>query len=773
MKFIFIPVFLLSLVGQSQNIQTVRGTLVDQDAQSPLIGATVQVLGSNPILGSVTDLNGSFRIEHVPIGRVDLLVQSVGYEERVIPNVLINSAKEVVLNLELVESIETLEAVVVSAFQNKTEVLNEMALVSARTFSVEETQRFAGSISDPARMVASFAGVTGNAEGNNDIVVRGNSSKGVLWRLEGIEIPNPNHFANEGATGGPVNALNSYMLTNSDFYTGAFAPQYGNALSGVFDMRFKNGNNEKREYTASASVFGIDFTGEGPFNKNYGGSFIANYRYSSLQLLSDAGILDFGGVPKYQDASFKVTLPAGKKHKFSLFGLGGLSSISVEEENDEGIRIYRGAQHADLGIIGLNHLYFVSNQSYFRNYLSISGTRRKLTADLPEGEIDYFNYHTSDLQEITYRFGSTFNHKINSRHKLESGFGLTDQQYDITSNTYDFEAETFQNELNDEGSTNRFQAFASWKYRISEKLTVNTGLHYLYFGLNNSQSLEPRFGLKHQLNKGKAVSLGIGVHSRLESPSVYLAKTSENGPPINQALEPSKAVHFVLGYEQAIGNFTNLKIETYYQHLYDIPIELERNSTFSMINETGFYIMEPLSNEGTGRNYGLELTMERFFNKGFYYLSTLSIYRSYYTPQDDKERLTAFAGDYVFNFLIGKEFNIGAPSKNRVMFFNTKTALIGGSRYTPINLEESVRQGTEVRDETRPFAIKGDDIFFLNFSLGTRRNKKRTTREFKIDINNITNNQGTVDEYYIEATEEIVRSTQLPFLPNIVYSIKF
>ena len=213
-------------------------------------------------------------------------------------------------------------------------------------------------------MVASFAGVSGNAEGNNDIVVRGNSSKGILWKLEGIELPNPNHFANDGATGGPVNALNSNMLANSDFFSGAFAPEYGNALSGVFDMKFKKGNNEHREYTTSASIFGIDFTAEGPFANGYRGSYIANYRYSSLQLLSGTGILDFGGVPKYQDASFKVDLPLGKKHYLSLFGLGGLSSIAVEDETDEGVRIYRGSQNANLGVTGITHTYLISDKSY-------------------------------------------------------------------------------------------------------------------------------------------------------------------------------------------------------------------------------------------------------------------------------------------------------------------------------------------------------------------------------------------------------------------------
>jgi hypothetical protein len=265
--------FLLATSSQAQQItQNIRGKIVDQDSQMPLIGATVLVAGSNPMIGSVTDADGNFRLTGVPIGRVTLKVTFMGYEERTIPNLLIGSAKEEILSITLAESVNTLEEVVITGDQPKGEVLNEMAMISAHTFSVEETQRYAGSFDDPARMVVAFAGVNGDAEGNNDIIVRGNSSKGILWRLEGIAIPNPNHFAGEGTTGGPINALSSKMLSNSDFFTGAFAAEYGDATSGVFDMKLKSGNNEQREYTASLSTLGLDMTAEGPFKNGKRGS---------------------------------------------------------------------------------------------------------------------------------------------------------------------------------------------------------------------------------------------------------------------------------------------------------------------------------------------------------------------------------------------------------------------------------------------------------------------------------------------------------------------
>lgn len=777
----FLTTGFLTLLGISaafsQTTQTIRGQVTDQDAKSPLIGATVRVIGSDPVLGSVTDLDGNFRIEQVPVGRASLVITYMGYEDKVLPNIQVNSAKEVVLSIELVESVGKLEEVVVTAKKDKSEVLNEMALVSARTFSVEETQRYAGAINDPARMVSAFAGVNGEAQGNNDIVVRGNSSKGILWRLEGLEIPNPNHFANEGATGGPVNTLNSNMLDNSDFFTGAFSPEYGNALSGVFDIRFKKGNNEQREYTTSFSAFGIDFTAEGPFSKSYAGSYIANYRYSSLQLLSDAGLLDFDGIPKYQDASFNVALPLGKKHYLTMFGLGGLSNIAqvdTDEENED-IVLSKGNFGASLGVGGINHTYFINDNTFVRSSLSFSHTGQTADYHLPDSA-GFLEIEDLDLSRSALRAASTFNYKINAHHKVETGVIYSQLGYRSLADIYNFETRSQERWLDDDGNTSTLQAFGSWKWRANENWTVTSGVHYFLFNLNNTSSVEPRVGVKYELNDRQSFSGGFGLHSKLEPVSAYLVKQLQSDGStrqVNRGLEATKAAHYVVGFNQSLNANAYARIEAYYQHLYDVPVANDPASTFSLLNRTDAFTNETLVNKGTGRNYGLELTVEQFLNRGFYYLATASLYQSFYTALDGVERRSAFDGNYIANVLGGKEFAVGAPEKNRVLFVNAKAALIGGQRYTPIDLEASRRQGTEVRDEANPYSKKGDDVFFVNLAVGTRRNRPKTTSELKIDITNVTNYQALVNEYYIEATGEIFKSYQLPFLPNIVYTLKF
>lgn len=777
---LLIIVFSVQTLSYSQQItQTIRGTILDQDSQIPLIGATVIVIGSDPVIGSVTDMDGHFRLSNVPVGRVNLKVTYIGYEDRVIPNLLLGSAKEEIVKVELTESISKLDEVVVSADDYpRDQALNEMALISSHTFSVEETQRFAGSFDDPARMVVAFAGVNGDAEGNNDIIVRGNSPTGILWRLEGVAIPNPNHFAGEGSTGGPINALSSKMLSNSDFFTGAFAAEYGNVTSGVFDMKLKNGNNEQREYTAAISTLGIDVTAEGPFQNGKRGSYIANYRYSALDLLDKAGVVDFGGVPRYQDLSFKIQLPINAKHTISLFGLGGSSGIDTEEmdEADEDILVGKFSGRNKLGVAGLSHTYQINNDMYLKNSLAATGTTNEYKFAIPNDADVLYLIENGNIKKSTLIAASTFNYKLNASHKLESGMILTNLSYNMDSDEWDFDENQMVNQLSDKGNSSAIQVFANWKYRINDALTMINGLHYLHFNLNNNYSIEPRVALRWQSSERQSFNAGFGLHSKLESVSTYLGKQYADDGTFtqpNKSLGIGKAAHFIVGYDNQIGINTHLKIETYYQHLYDVPVENDNASAFSVLNVTDGFITRNLVNEGTGRNYGVELTLERYLYNGFYYMGTLSLFRSLYTAKDGIERKSAFDNNYVGNLIGGKEFKIGDPSKNKVFFVNTKIALIGGKRYSPIDLDASIAKGTEVVDESNPFSVKGDDIFRLDFSVGLRRNRKHTTSELKFDVQNILNNQTVLGQYYVDATQAIYDRTQLGLLPTISYKVSF
>lgn len=757
--------------------QTVRGTIVDFDSKVPIIGAKVIVLGTEPLQGAVTDINGDFKIEKVATGRIQLRITSSGYQEIFLPNILVESGKEKILSIEMLEDIKTLKTIEVTAENDKSESINKMSSVSAKTFTVEETNRYAGSLNDPARMVSGFAGVTGNPEGDNDIVVRGNSPRGILWRLEGIDIPNPNHFSGNGATGGPISALNGAMLANSDFFSGAFAPEYGNALSGVFDVKFRDGNNEKREYSFSAGVIGVDGTLEGPFKKGYRGSYLINYRYSSIGLLDKFGILDFDGIPIYQDASFKFNFPTKNAGTFSLVGMGGVSHIDQSDQNDSTGHVYWTYDFgANMGVVGLKHAYIINPKVYVKSYVSVS-----TASNFGEGEwqkADSTGLFTAErdlYRDNQLKAQSILNFKLNNKNLFQAGATYTRFNYKyFFEHDYDDENGIMKRENDASGDADMVQSFASWKYRMTNDLTLVSGVHHTHFFLNNTYAVEPRLGLKWNVKKRHTLSLGAGMHSRIESLSTYLYNELQPDGTykyLNRNMDLSKSIHSVLGYSFQISENMYAKTELYYQHLYNLPVSSDSTSYYSLVNSSQGIPDYKLVNKGTGHNYGVELTVERFFHKGYYFLLTGSLYKSEYKALDGVMRSTRFDANYASNFLFGKEWEFG-NQKNKTFGMNTKISFIGGNRYTPVDLQASIDQGHTVL-QNKPFGAKGDDIFFVNLGLTYRCDMKRATHSFKIDIQNLTNNQARVEEYYNDRTKSLEYGTQLSFIPNLIYTIKF
>ncbi len=764
------------LLHAQEVVQTIRGTIVDSDTQMPLPGANVVLLNTN--MGTTANANGEFRLEGVSVGRVNLGFSFIGFEDKVMSNILLTSSKELVLKIELTEALNKLDEIVVGNKVKKEQPLNEMALVSARTFSVEETKRYAGAIDDPARMVSSFAGVTNDPEGNNDIIVRGNSPRGVLWRLEGVDIPNPNHFSDEGGTGGPINALNSSMLGNSDFYTGAFAPQYGNALSAVFDMQLRKGNNQKREYSFQASTLGLDVTAEGPFKEGYRGSYLANYRYSSLSLLDAAGIVDFDGVPKYQDATFNVNLPVNAKNKLGIFGMGGISSIDVEEalEDDETFIVSKADLENQLGVLGLSHTYLLNEKAYLKSTLTGSGTIALFSYLERDSLSEFYENYTEDFVKSSLAASSIYHHKLNARNKFKLGFVYTHLGYTMQSKNFDTDDNRLETLLDADGNSASLQGFVEWKHRINNRVSLVGGMHYLQFMLNNDFAVEPRLAMKWELNDKQSITAGAGMHSRLESVAIYLGQLTHDDGTVstpNTDLGLTKAAHFVLGYNRKLGDLTNLRAEVYYQNLFNVPVENEEGSYQSILNYGSGYTVDDLVNSGKGENYGVELTLEKFLNKGFYYLTTASVYQSVFTAKDGVQRSSAFDGRYVFNGLVGKEFKVGKAHKNKVLTLNTKVALIGGKPYTPVDIAASIAKEETVLQDDKPMSARGADIFKWDLAIGIRRNYKKVTTEWKIDVQNLTNNQAIVGSYYDDSTKSIEHDYQWSMFPTLSYRVTF
>src|SRR5689334_1087808 len=370
MKKILLAALLCCLGGMimAQDInyrQTIRGIVIDEQSGNVLSNITVTIEGI-PSVASITDSTGTFKLVRVPIGRQTIIASNIGYETAIIQHIEVTSSKEVVIEIKLKEKIKKLNEVIVSSGRPKNRALNDAALVSARQLSVDEAFRYSGTRNDPSRMAQNFAGVSGTNDARNDIIIRGNSPSGVLWRMDGIDIPNPNHYSTLGSTGGPVTILNTNTLKSSDFITSAFPAQYGNAVAGVFDLRMRNGNNEKYEFLGQMGFNGFEIGAEGPLNMETKSSFLVNYRYSLVAAIQAVGLSVGTGnsTPYYQDASFKVNMPTRKAGTFSWFGLGGESHINFPAKEEDNLYASNDGTLRDrkfkslTGVTGLTHTYF-------------------------------------------------------------------------------------------------------------------------------------------------------------------------------------------------------------------------------------------------------------------------------------------------------------------------------------------------------------------------------------------------------------------------------
>jgi hypothetical protein len=792
---------------EAQLTQVVRGVVVDQESQFPLIGVNVAVpQADGTFLGGTTDLDGIFRIENVPLGRMSITFSYLGYKDVQLSDIIVNSAKEVILNVKMEEKVMELDEVVVFA-RRSGEVSNEMATVSAREFSVQETNRYAGSRGEPARMASNFAGVQGADDSRNDIIIRGNSPQGVLWRLDGFNIPNPNHFSIPGTGGGPVTILNNKFLANSDFFTGAFPAEYGNGIAGVFDLKMRNGNNAKHEFSAQLGFLGTELMAEGPIG-NSGASYLATYRYSTLQLFQFLNInVGTDAVPQYQDAAFRLNFPMKKGGNFALFGIGGLSRIDIvlseDIEVDTSTLIF-GSNDRDqyfgsrMGIVGATYTQPININTFVKAGVSASHSYVDANHDYFERSVVNNQYQVDTLVNVLdYTFIENkysaylyTNWKVNKKLSIKAGINTDifqlnyqDQVRIIVPSSTGGKTffEDWRTRWDAAEFTTLVQPYIQAKYRVSDDLTITSGLTSTYYSINDNSlaPLEPRLGLSYQIDQAQKIGLGIGIHSQIQSNYLYFYgnRLDDAGMPVqyNKDIGLTKSNHFVASYDRNISKNLRLKLETYYQYLYDIPVE-KAQSSFSLINAgSGFsrFFPNELSNSGDGRNYGLEFTIEKSFTSGYYFLITSSIFDSQYRGSNQEWRNTAFNGNHASNALFAKEFDLGGKSSINI---GGKVTFAGGRRYGEVDEEESARQLEIIYKDNNQFnELLFRPYFRTDAKVNYRYNTKSVTHELAIDFVNIFNTKNILTLTYAPDNPlgPIREEYQLGFLPLFYYRIDF
>lgn len=823
--FLFLLIFQFSNLAIAQSdgseiggTQTIRGIVKDKETQRTITGAKISI--ENTTISDNSKEDGSFALLTVPLGRQNITVEAKNYRVTNIPNVVITSGKEVIVNIDLDEDFESISEVAIKAKKKNDQLNNDAALVSARLFTVDETDRFAGSRGDPARMASNFAGVQGADDSRNDIVVRGNSPSGILWRMEGIDIPNPNHFAIPGTTGGSVSIINNKILGNSDFFTGAFPAEYGNAIAGVFDLKLRNGNNKKHEISTQLGFLGWDFMAEGPLSHKSKASYLFTYRYSTLSLFSKMKIpIGTDAVPNYQDASFKLNFPLKNNGNFSVFGTGGKSNIDILISNQKspGENLYGDNDRdqyfgSNMGILGASYQKSLGTNSYLKVVVSTSGQEVNAHHDLIFRLLDlqtnnfiydsikpFMGYNFKTVTRGTHLF---INQKLSVRSTIKYGLQYTHYAYNLIDTVRDLSSKpgqywTWNTRWNAIGSANMLVPYVQWKYKFDSKLSMVLGWQAHVYQIRYEPRVEdpnkkskshtstyyilPRLSFRYQATKKSTFNLGTGIHSQNQPSYIYFydyrekIDTSKRTSPKNVSMDLTKSAHVVLGWDYSLGQSSRIKIETYYQYLWDIPVDREIQPTsFSLANTgSGFsrFFPNKLVNEGTAYNYGLEVTVEKFFSKGFYYLFSASIFDAQYTGSDGVTRPTDFNTNFAMNGLFAKEITFKDKS---VLNFGGKITMAGARRFSPMDTAATVatREYVEL-DAQKNTQRFGNPYFRCDFRISYKINGKKMSHEFALDLVNIFNNQNILKYSYSDASKSAKIDYQLGFLPLFYYKLDF
>jgi hypothetical protein len=751
---------------------TIRGVVKDADTGLPLGNATVQLTPAGQ--GITANEAGEFRFEQLSVGRYVLSVSFVGYETVTIPEILLESGKEIVQEVKLTQAGKQLQEAIVTTAR-------PVAFNSVQSITIEQTLRYAATYLDPARVATSFAGVAAAHDQANGLVVRGNSPNGMQWRLEGVEIVNPNHLSNAGTfsdrstqTGGGVNILSTQLLGNSNFLSGAFPSQYGNALSGIMDMRLRKGNDEKAEFVAQAGLIGLDVAAEGPFSKNSKASYLANYRYSFTGLLGAMGV-DFGGeVNRFQDFSFNINLPTAKAGTFTVFGLGGISGNTFTAQRDSSLWEYQKDGRDiifknKMGAGGLTHTLPIGKRTAWNTTIVASGFTLSRESFSIGGQ-DYSSRVRTETDEQTKArasVSSNVTHRFSDRSRAKVGIYATRGADEILSTNYQF--------------TRRLQSlmlepFLDWTYQLAPSLTTEIGVHSVlstqtfHERKGKNVSVEPRAALRWRVDGSQQLSFSYGLHSQSHAAQVYLAHYPTYDFTGNIDLRPSKAHHFVIGYEKSLQKSSSLKIEAYLQNLYDVPVTFGSASSFSTINLIETYVNQRLVNNGTGRNYGIEATYQKLLTDQFYMLVSGSLYSATYVGSDGVRRDSRFNGGHTFAFTGGKEFT---TRKASIWGVNLKVLLTGGFRDTPINVDQSRNWNTTIYDESQAFTVKMKQYFRPDLRIYWKKSKTRYSRTLALDLQNVSGTKNEAYDYFDTFKKAVVRQHQLGMIPVLSYRWEF
>ena len=730
-----------------------------------------------PLKTAITDESGYFKIDDIPVGKHRLLISSNDYELVIVPEIEVLAGKQAEVNVSLDKVSRELAEVVVRANSirktTKDKPINHMALTGIRSFTIEEVKRYPFSLEDPSRLVARFAGVSKTHE-QTGLIVRGHSAQSVLWRLESLPITSPNHIFFNEAANGYLPIFNIYLLRNSDFMHGIYPAEYGNAIGGILDVSLREGNYDTYEGSVKVGIFGIETFAEGPLDKKGKASFIVGGRFNPISFFRGQLPGALGKFPRTTDFSFKVTTHI-KKDKITVFGLGGFSDsyydASELDTNEIASQYPHDSKRVKTYLLGgVSYRKFLPQRGYIHTAIGANYNR----------EYHYLFDSTSAIDVIDSRtlmttLNSYLHYVANSRHQFR--VGVTASHYYLNFKANNFREQEVRRDY--QGHTALLQVHAQWMYTITKKLKFNVGINGQYLLFNETAGISPRFALSWQFLASHRLSLGYGWNHQMQTWETYLNRSQQArdfGQLPDANLGFNKNHHVSLTYDWAIINNLRLKLEGYFQYLYDLPLsQAEPNaSLFNITTTQELLSWTHFENTGVGRSYGVELTVEKFFSEGYYGLATSTFFDAQYQGKNGEWRNTESSKQFLGNLLLGKEFKIGKEKNNR-FFIDVGYMFKMGSFYTPVNLKASIAADEQIRDWDKAYTLRHPNLHSLDIRLGLVFNQKKKALSHRIvlECNNALNQKIVHSEYYNAVRQSLSRHTYVGILPNLSYRLNF
>ena len=792
-----VTVTLIFCGAVSMQAETLRGTVKDAITGEPLIGATVKIVELENV-AAIADIDGKYQINLSKGGRYTIEANYVGYEPSVTKEILISGAKEVVLDITLRENSTELKEVVVRPRVNKEATVNPTVLTGGVMLSMEEASRFAGGYNDPARLVMSFAGVSGEADGSG-LSIHGNAPERMQYRIEGVEVFTPNHFNDLWNAGyGLVSALNSNVIGNSDFFTSTFNANYNNALSGVFDVKMRPGNNTKYENILQIGTVSEELTLEGPISRKHNSSYIVNYRYGFTSLVDKLGLVDTDGSHmSFQDFSWKLNFPTKRAGTFSVFGLGFFDTNWDERMKIKDTHSAYDASDNDCKLAqllaGVSHKILLGNKWTWRSTLAYNmqhlkadeyyyGLKRDendvliypLEYEEPEKKYLFSKQKTNEDRII---FNTELSKQVNDKWLTQFGGEYSHRFFNLVYRSADrlyAPVETMKDITNMKDDTGLASVFWQNLYKFNDHLSATAGISANYFLYSKKYSVEPRVSMKWDPNEKNSFALGYGLHSMVEKLDAYFYR-DDDGKLVNKDLGLTKAHHFQATYMYKFNSNLTLRANAYYQYGFNTPVGID-GSTYCVTNRYFNFTDEPLVNKGNTRNYGADITLEHYMSHGFFGQTNISLYRSQYRGVDKVWRNQMYDRRFMFKILGGKEWIIG---KN-VLNVSAKYSIQGGLRYTPIdvdqmnaNIDAGIVNDEPIYKDNEAFTKHFKPTGIIDLTVSYKINKKRVSHTIAFEGLNILGTDTPMFQRFDLGTRQVRIDKGGISLPNIFYRLDF